>query len=299
MEFFNWSMLGSCAGASLAVGVITQITKDVPFIGRIPTQLWSYLLALCTLLLAMVFETGFSAEGALLAVFNAALVSLAANGGYAATCDSTGMNPHSTCSTCGSCFVNGKEVSSSSLSTPALGHSWETVDGKPATCTEDGLKTHEKCTICESLRLEGSSVTEEELLIPAEGHTMEEVAASQATCAEPGIQAHEHCTVCGSLFLNGESVEITQLTTALSSHVLSDWENDAFYHWKACVDCQEIFRQSSHVDKDADGSCDDCGYTLPVNETVEESGFGFSWLFLIPIIAAVAIAVPLAAKKRK
>ena len=42
------------------------------------------MLALVTLLLALIFGPGFSASGAVLALFNAALVSLAANGGYAA-----------------------------------------------------------------------------------------------------------------------------------------------------------------------------------------------------------------------
>ena len=84
MEFFDWSLLGSYAGAALAVAVLTQITKGIPGIVRIPTQLWSYILALLTLLLAMLFGPGLSASGAVLALFNAALVSLAANGGYAA-----------------------------------------------------------------------------------------------------------------------------------------------------------------------------------------------------------------------
>ena len=84
MEFFDWSLLGSYAGAALAVAVLTQITKGIPGIVRIPTQLWSYILALVTLLLALIFGPGFSASGAVLALFNAALVSLAANGGYAA-----------------------------------------------------------------------------------------------------------------------------------------------------------------------------------------------------------------------
>ena len=84
MEFFDWSLLGSYAGATLAVAVLTQITKGIPGIVKIPTQLWSYVLALVTLLLALIFGPGFSAPGAVLALFNAALVSLAANGGYAA-----------------------------------------------------------------------------------------------------------------------------------------------------------------------------------------------------------------------
>ena len=84
MELFDWSLLGSYAGSVLAVGVLTQITKGIPGVSRLPTQLWSYLLALVTLLVAMLFGPGFTPQGLVLALFNAALVSLSANGGYAA-----------------------------------------------------------------------------------------------------------------------------------------------------------------------------------------------------------------------
>ena len=84
MDFFDWNTLGSCSGAVAAVGVLTQITKEIPGIKCIPTQLWSYLLALATLVAAMLFGPGFSPEGMLLAAFNAAVVSLAANGGHEA-----------------------------------------------------------------------------------------------------------------------------------------------------------------------------------------------------------------------
>ena len=83
MEFFDWNMLESFAGAALAVSVLTQLTKSAPLIRRMPTQLWSYLLALGTLVLAQVFGEGFETGGAVLSLFNAALVSLVANGGYA------------------------------------------------------------------------------------------------------------------------------------------------------------------------------------------------------------------------
>ena len=82
MNFFDWNMLGTYAGATMAVGVITEIIKDVPGVKKIPTQVVSYVLALIVLMLAMVFGDGFTAQGAALAVFNAALVSLGANGGY-------------------------------------------------------------------------------------------------------------------------------------------------------------------------------------------------------------------------
>ena len=84
IELFNWSFLGNYGGAVLAVAVLTQISKEIPGVKRIPTQLWSYLLATATLLLALIFGPGFSVSEAVLVPFNAALVSLAANGGYAA-----------------------------------------------------------------------------------------------------------------------------------------------------------------------------------------------------------------------
>ena len=84
MEFFDWNMLGSYAGAVMAVGILTQVTKGIKFVEYIPTQLWSYILSLIVLVLAQVFGAGVSVQGAVLAVFNAAVVSLAANGGYEA-----------------------------------------------------------------------------------------------------------------------------------------------------------------------------------------------------------------------
>lgn len=84
MELFNWNLLGSYAGAAFAVAVLTQITKGIPFVKRIPTQLWSYLLALLTLLVTAAFGPGLTPKGAVLALINAALVSLSSNGGYEA-----------------------------------------------------------------------------------------------------------------------------------------------------------------------------------------------------------------------
>ena len=77
-------MLGSFAGAASAVGLITQITKNIPGIVKLPTQMWSYILALAVLLLAQAFTVGLTLSGAVISLFNAALVSLSANGGYQA-----------------------------------------------------------------------------------------------------------------------------------------------------------------------------------------------------------------------
>lgn len=85
MEFFDWNMLGTMAGAVAAVGILTQITKNIPGINKIPTQAWSYILALIVLIVSQAVMGGLTAATAGLAVINAAVVSLAANGGYELT----------------------------------------------------------------------------------------------------------------------------------------------------------------------------------------------------------------------
>lgn len=82
MEFFGWSMLATYSGATFGVAILTQITKDIPFIKKLPTQVWSYILSLFVLICAQAFTEGLSADGIGLAVINAAMVSLASNGGY-------------------------------------------------------------------------------------------------------------------------------------------------------------------------------------------------------------------------
>ena len=84
MEFFDWSILGTLAGSVAAVAVLTEITKNLPGISKIPTQIWSYVLALVVLICAQAFTAGLTASSAVLALVNAAMVSLAANGGYEA-----------------------------------------------------------------------------------------------------------------------------------------------------------------------------------------------------------------------
>lgn len=80
--FFDWPYLASFAGCLVAVGVLTEMLKNVGFIQKIPTQIFSWVLAMIILILAQVFTTGITPETAVLAVVNSAVVSLAANGGY-------------------------------------------------------------------------------------------------------------------------------------------------------------------------------------------------------------------------
>ena len=54
-QFFTWGDLITYGGAVMAVLIITEFTKDLPGIRRIPTRLWAYLVAL-VLLVAAVFR---------------------------------------------------------------------------------------------------------------------------------------------------------------------------------------------------------------------------------------------------
>ena len=71
MEFFDWSILGTLAGSVAAVAVITEITKSLPGISKIPTQIWSYVLALVVLICAQAFTAGLTASSTVLALVNA------------------------------------------------------------------------------------------------------------------------------------------------------------------------------------------------------------------------------------
>lgn len=84
MNFFDWSYLGSFAGALAAVALITEMVKNVAILKKVPTQIVSWVLAVIVLILAQFFTGALTAESAVLALLNGAMVSLAANGGYAA-----------------------------------------------------------------------------------------------------------------------------------------------------------------------------------------------------------------------
>ena len=84
IAFFDWSYLGTFAGALAAVALITELIKDMPILKKVPTQFVSWALAFVVLLLAQLFTGTLNAQNAILSVLNGAMVSLAANGGYAA-----------------------------------------------------------------------------------------------------------------------------------------------------------------------------------------------------------------------
>lgn len=84
MDFFDWSLLATGAGALAMVFTITQLTKDLPGIKKIPTQIWSYFVSLTVLYPAYIFTGRLNLSNAFLILFNGMITALAANGGFEA-----------------------------------------------------------------------------------------------------------------------------------------------------------------------------------------------------------------------
>lgn len=83
-NFVTWSYLATFAGTLVMVLILTQLTKDIKFVKKVPTQLWSYVLALVVLYLSTYFTGKLTPDMAFLILFNAAIISLSANGGFQA-----------------------------------------------------------------------------------------------------------------------------------------------------------------------------------------------------------------------
>lgn len=81
-EFFSWASLLTVSGATAVVTLFVQLTKGLGVIEKLPTQLYSYLIAVLVLLAATVFTRGLTLSSAVLTLVNGLVVSLASNGAY-------------------------------------------------------------------------------------------------------------------------------------------------------------------------------------------------------------------------
>lgn len=93
-QFFTWETLATLAGCAAATGIVTQLLKDA--LKKIPTQLLSYIIALL-ILSAATAATGSASDwtGWAIVPLNAVIVSLSANGAFAAVKRATGGDKES------------------------------------------------------------------------------------------------------------------------------------------------------------------------------------------------------------
>ena len=83
-DLVSWELIASGVGAITIVIALTQIFKNIPTWDKLPTQLSSYIIAIVVMELATVFTKSDFPSDYILAVFNAAIVSLSSNGAYIA-----------------------------------------------------------------------------------------------------------------------------------------------------------------------------------------------------------------------
>ena len=81
-QFLTWEMLGSYSGTLGMVLILTQLTKELPVIKKIPTRLYCYLISVIVMVFAAIFSGSTGVSELVLVFFNAAIVALSANGGY-------------------------------------------------------------------------------------------------------------------------------------------------------------------------------------------------------------------------
>ena len=82
-SFFTWEALSTYAGATIAVMIIVQFTKELPVIVKIQTRAWAYIIAVLLLVLSAVFSgQPITPAMILLCIVNAVIVAMAAVGGY-------------------------------------------------------------------------------------------------------------------------------------------------------------------------------------------------------------------------
>lgn len=82
-QFFTGKELATYGGALAATLILTQLFKGVGFIEKVPTRIFSFIIALAVLILANALFIGNLTGGTVfLCFFNAAIISLASNGAY-------------------------------------------------------------------------------------------------------------------------------------------------------------------------------------------------------------------------
>lgn len=87
-SFFTWADLATYAGATVAVLIIVQFTKELPGIVKIPTRVWAYILSVVVLVAATVFTVDkITPSVILLCLINAVIVAMAAVGSYHTVAD--------------------------------------------------------------------------------------------------------------------------------------------------------------------------------------------------------------------
>ena len=81
-DFVTWAGIGSYAGSVTITAIITQFLKQLPGVGKMNSQLLSFIVAVLILEAHAAFIGGWHFDTAVINLVNAVVVALAANGTY-------------------------------------------------------------------------------------------------------------------------------------------------------------------------------------------------------------------------
>lgn len=81
-EFMTWEFIGTFVGFAAAVALMTEFSKVFKFLGRVPTQLVSFAIAIVIMVVYKLATNDFKGVDIVLYILNSAGASLTANGAY-------------------------------------------------------------------------------------------------------------------------------------------------------------------------------------------------------------------------
>ena len=81
-DFVTWGSFGSYAGTVTMTTIITQFLKKIPGVNKMNAQLLAFIVAVILLEATVIFKGEFRFDTAIIAIVNAVIVALAANGTY-------------------------------------------------------------------------------------------------------------------------------------------------------------------------------------------------------------------------
>ena len=152
-----------------------------------------------------------------------------------------------TCSAQGSydsvvyCSVCDAELSRTTVTVSALGHTEETLAAVAPTCTETGLTEGKKCTVC-------GETTVEQTVVGATGHTEATLAGKDATCTETGLTEGKYCSVCNTVITAQEVVAALGHKAVTDEAKAPTCTATGLTEGSHCSVCHEVLKAQETVD---------------------------------------------------
>ncbi len=131
------------------------------------------------------------------------------------------------------CTVCNIELSRTTVTVSALGHT-EVVDkAVEPTCTETGLTEGKHCSVC-------STVLVKQEIVDALGHTEVTDEAKAPTCTETGLTEGKHCSVCSTVLVEQEIVDALGHTEVVDNAKAPICTETGLTEGKHCSVCSAV-----------------------------------------------------------